>query len=192
MPLPKNTVIGSLGVAYWAFTRLGRDGETRDESSKGLRTRPKRNPPIGAIVYRRLSLGPLYNVAEHSGVHLGQGRFASKQYDGKVLIQKLDEFLGSKCSLFVSAREPKPFGDSAVPRPWGRFIVAIRALMQAGKRRNNNESDVHEDGRYGLFFNNCHAFTGYCVTGEKVDITGLSKLKKTAKVSHWVEWRYEP
>ena len=67
--------------------------------------------------------------------------------------------------------------------------------MQAWKRRNYNDRDVYEDGSYSLFFNNCHAFTGYCVTGEKVDVTGLSELKpivkKATKISKWVEWRYE-
>ena len=67
--------------------------------------------------------------------------------------------------------------------------------MQARKKRNYNKRDARTDGSYGLFNNNCHAFTGYCVTEKRVNVTMLRQLKpiveEAVEINGWIEWRYD-
>lgn len=163
------------------FKRQGRYEEYADEASKGTRRTLRLDLPEGSVVYRDLWL------AEHSGIYVGDGVFVSKQKNGDVIGQWLNDFLGKATSFFVSA-------DNAL-RPLGGPEIARRAKAAVGTYRNYGKSPSRDDGSYDLRKNNCHIFSSYCITGKRNNDTGLSHLKPTAKqhahMTKWVGWRFD-
>ena len=120
-------------------------------------------------------------------MYVGRGTFVSKDKNGRVVEETLNEFLDSSDnSLYVSARSDLT--------QYGRRRVAQRAKEEVGKRRRHGSFD-DDCADYSVLINNCHIFTSYCLTGKRNTDTSLSELKAKAAtyagMTKWLEWRYE-
>lgn len=94
---------------------------------------------------------------EHSGIYVGEGRFIHRSGEGYIEETTYDQFLkrldgkNIALSIYVACRNSKVLADEAIARR------ALRAL-----------EDGHFAG-YNLLFKNCHHFTQYCITGQKIE-----------------------
>ena len=123
------------------------------------RTRPAVWPlKRGCVVYR----DHIPPFAEHSGIYIGGGEVVSRDGDGDVVSEGLDEFRAVEGqTIYVSCFDGEAVGDEE---------VADRAEDMVGSSRS-----------YNLILNNCHQFASGCLTGdfENAD-TFLWMLKDTA------------
>lgn len=89
----------------------------------------------------------LYGV-EHTGIYLENNRIVDLSGDGSIRLKKPEEFIAgtSALAIYVACTDTTPLY---------RSIIADRAEKMIGSRKD-----------YHLLMDNCHRFTGYCVTGE--------------------------
>ncbi len=172
------------GGVLVASATVGR-GNEHGSDRQGSRLTPRRLPPIGSVVYRDFWL------FEHSGIHVGGGKFVSKAKTGRIVKESLDEFLDGWSSILVSANSHL--------KATGSHGIADRANAEVGYKRDfgaYGESDPEEsDPEYRLLVNNCHIFTSYCITGCRNTDTCLSELKPTAAkvagMTDWLRWEFD-
>jgi len=120
-------------------------------------------PEIGSVVKVALSL-PL---ADHSGIYIG---------DDKIV--ELANINGTATIRIVSSEHFKE-GDDKISRIGSSIYVACKKnrngkciAMGSQDIADRAKAAVGETSQYSLFFNNCHMFTEYCITGKKYNLLG--------------------
>lgn len=117
----------------------------------GLRVKPKR----GSIVKVELALG----AASHTGVYVCPDEIVEIYVeDSMAIVRKVTEAEFLSCSSIRTGSVISVAVSDRVVLNSEEIAVRAEAELErcAGKR-----------GEYGLFSNNCHAFTRYCITGER-------------------------
>ena len=142
---------GDIGGVMEAKADIEVHGSPALKAVLGLRVKPKR----GSIVKVELALG----AASHTGVYVAPDEIVEIYVeDSMAIVRKVTETEFLSCS---SIRTGSVISVAASDRAaLNSEEIAVRAEAElercAGKR-----------GEYGLFSNNCHAFTRYCITGER-------------------------
>ena len=150
--LAVSKVAGDVGGEIESVADIEEHGSPALKSALGLRVKPKR----GSIVKVELALG----AASHTGVYVGNGEIVEIYVeDSMAIVRKVDKDEFLSCStvrtgsvISVASSDNKALCSEE---------IAVRAeteLERCSGRR----------GEYGLFSNNCHAFTRYCITGENM------------------------
>ena len=136
----------------------GVDGADIEEHSSpalkaalGLRVKPKR----GSVVKVELALG----AASHTGVYVGPDEIVEIYVeDLMAIVCKVNETEFLSCS---TVRTGNVISVAASDKE------ALHAEEIATHAEAELERCAGKRGEYGLFSNNCHAFTRYCITGER-------------------------
>jgi len=141
-------VVG-LGVAACASSNCGSTKKSKKlkklKKSKALLA--GHGIRIGSPVYNKF-LGPAGMFIEHSGIYIGDGCIVSKQSDGTLAFETLDDFREGMSPIIYHA-------DLNEDQPQVA-LNAIRAFKAQG---------VHSRDEYNVIFSNCHMFTVKCITG---------------------------
>ena len=120
----------------------------------GLSLSYRQVPAIGSILYCKLAF-----FVEHTGIYIGDGKVVHLDGDGCIRILSRLNGLNPAYRIYYSVdKQGEAFGNKE---------IAERAKNLVGTRR-----------KYNLFLNNCHRFTGYCLTGKNNVCTTFSRLKK--------------
>ena len=121
------------------------------KAALGLRVKPKR----GSVVKVELALG----AASHTGVYVGLDEIVEIYVeDSMAIVCKVNETEFLSCS---TVRTGNVISVAASDKE------ALHAEEIATHAEAELERCAGKRGEYGLFSNNCHAFTRYCITGER-------------------------
>lgn len=116
-------------------------------------------PAIGSVLYCNLAV-----ALEHTGIYVGDGKIVHLSGNGMIESVTFEEFVkrleGSNPSVSIfCAVDAK--GNSI-----GGEQVAKRALEMVGNHQ-----------KYNLLIDNCHCFTAYCLTGNKVKLGSFALVQ---------------
>lgn len=150
--LAVSKVTGDVGGEIESVADIEEHGSPALKSALGLRVKPKR----GSIVKVELALG----AASHTGVYVGNGEIVEIYVeDSMAIVRKVDK------DEFLSCSTVRTGSVVSVASSDNKALCSeeIAARAEAELERCSGGR-----GEYGLFSNNCHAFTRYCITGENV------------------------
>lgn len=142
---------GDMGGVMEAEADIEEHGSPTLKAVLGLRVKPKR----GSIVKVELALG----AASHTGVYVGPDEIVEIYVeDSMAIVRKVTEAEFLSCS---SIRTGSVISVAVSDR------AALNSEEIAARAEAELERCAGKRGEYGLFSNNCHAFTRYCITGER-------------------------
>ena len=116
-------------------------------------------------------------VADHSGIYVGDGKIVALSSSGKVVCERPGQFRDAGrltiTNIYISCRDKKPVGKES---------VAKRAERKVGDQRD-----------YDFISDNCHEFSSGCLTGKfNNEVILLKQLKNEAKsvlgCDSWRPW----
>lgn len=107
--------------------------------------------PIGSLVCCRLAA-----IADHTGIYIGRGRIIHRDGDGYLAEVSPEEFLArlegrnNADTIYIATKAGHPLGGAYASQ-------AARKALRDPKMQG-----------YNLFFKNCHQFSYWCLTGERI------------------------
>jgi hypothetical protein len=159
-----------------------------DVASDGLRAVLGEKGPHQPIYHGRLPIGSLLccrlaAIADHTGIYVGRGKIIHRDGDGYLDEVSPEKFLarldGRNCAdtIYVATNAGCPLGGA----------YAARAARKALR-------DPDMQG-YNLLFKNCHQFSCWCLTGEKIlpAFTALEvQLQRRYEMDYiaWYQWDF--
>ncbi len=136
--------------------------------------RDKVKPKVGSVVY----CGLAFNQVEHSGIYVGYNKIIHLDGSGKIEAVTPKQFLNRLDGTNLALHIYVPCKGTT---PIGLKRCAERARAKLGEKL-----------KYNLFFNNCHKFSSYCLTGDINSDTTFFKLEETTHsklgTDNWRIW----
>lgn len=118
---------------------------------------------------------------DHSGIYVGEGNFIIER-NGDSTIKKVT---------------PHAFMNSHSVRTGLNLFVAYSrgSIISSQDIADRAKSELKDDSRYHILFNNCHRFTAYCATGVEHEVTTFDRLTEILESRfpdlHWVSVKNE-
>ena len=143
---------GDVGGELESEMEIDLHGSPALKKMMGLVVTPKR----GSVVKVELAMG----AASHTGIYVGSGEIVEIYVeDSMAIVRKVGEEEFLTCSAVRTG--------SVISVASGNN-KALHSEEIAARAEAELERASGGRGEYGLFSNNCHAFTRYCITGENV------------------------